>query len=84
MTETENRRNHEYSYNKYYTMPSREELHMRYGGDITEADFVITRGKNQSRSINADKIGSAWSFDIRCLQNIENRDRKVEENNGNN
>ena len=62
MTETENRRNHEYSYNKYYTMPSREELHMQYGGDITEADFVIIRGKNQSRSINADKIGSAWSF----------------------
>lgn len=84
MTETETKRNHEYSYNKYYTMPSREELHMRYGGDIAETDFVITRGKNQSRSINADKIGSAWSFDIRCLQNIEKRNRKVEENNGNN
>lgn len=84
MTETENRRNHEYSYNKYYTMPSREELHRGYGGDIAEADFVITRGKNQCRSINADKIGSAWSFDIRCLQNIKKRNRKVEENNGNN
>lgn len=84
MTETENRRNREYSYNKYYTMPSREELHRGYGGNICESDFNIVRGKNQSRSINADKIGSAWSFDIRCLQNIEKRDRKVEENNGNN
>ena len=85
MTETETtRRNHEYSYNKYYTMPSREELHRGYGGNICESDFNITRGKNQSRSINADKIGCAWSFDIRCLQNIEKRSRKVEENNGNN
>lgn len=84
MTETETRRNHEYNYNKYYTMPSREELHRGYGGNICESDFNIVRGKNQSRSINADKIGSAWSFDIRCLQNIEKRDRKVEENNGNN
>lgn len=81
MTET-TRRNHEYSYNKYYTMPSREELHMRYGGDITEADFVITRGKNQSRSINADKIGSAWSFDIRCSQNIEKEIERLRKNNG--
>ena len=36
MTETENRRNHEYIYNKYYIMPSREELHRGYGGNICE------------------------------------------------
>ena len=35
--ETENRRNREYSYTKYYIMPSREELHRGYGGNICES-----------------------------------------------
>ena len=45
MTETENRKNHEYSYNKsynkYYTMPSREELHRGYSGWLNDADFIM-------------------------------------------
>ena len=45
MTETENRRNHECNYNKYYTMPSREELHRGYGGWLNDADFIMSRGK---------------------------------------
>ena len=42
MTETENRKNHEYSYNKYYTMPSREELHRGYSGWLNNADFIMS------------------------------------------
>lgn len=74
MTETENRRNHERSYNKYYTMPSREELHMRYGGNIYESDFNIVRGKNTLRSSVADKIISDWKFDERCHKNMTNKE----------
>ena len=40
MTETETKRNHECSYNKYYNMPSREELHRCYGGYLSESDFT--------------------------------------------
>ena len=50
MTETENRKNHEYSYNKYYTMPSREELHRGYSGWLNNADFIMSRGNNQKQS----------------------------------
>lgn len=40
MTETETKRNHECSYNKYYNMPSREELHRCYGGYLSETRFL--------------------------------------------
>ena len=56
MTETETRRNHERSYNKYYTMPSREELHRGYSGHLCESDFNIARGKNQFDSNVAKKL----------------------------
>ena len=79
MTETETRRNHERSYNKYYTMPSREELHRGYSGYLCESDFNIARGYDQKRSSNADKIASAFAFDEQCAKNILGRDRKVEE-----
>ena len=74
MTETENRRNREYSYNKYYIMPSREELHRGYGGNICESDFNIVRGKNTLRSSVADKIISDWKFDERCHKNMTNKE----------
>ena len=74
MTETENRRSHEYNYNKYYTMPSREELHMRYGGKIYESDFNIVRGKNTLRSSVADKIISDWKFDEHCRKKMINKE----------
>lgn len=73
MTETENRKNHEYSYNKYYTMPSREELHRGYGGKIYESDFNIVRGKNTLQSSVANKIISDWKFDEHCHENIINK-----------
>ena len=79
MTETETRRNHERSYNKYYTMPSREELHRGYSGHLCESDFNVARGHNQSRSYNADKIASAYMFDKLCERNILNRNREVSE-----
>ena len=63
MTETENRKNHEYSYNKYYTMPSREELHRGYSGWLNDADFIMSRGNNQKQSRIAEKIASA-SFEF--------------------
>ena len=69
MTKTESRRNHEYNYNKYYTMPSREELHRGYGGNICESDFNIVRGKNTLSSRVADKIISDWNFDEYCRKN---------------
>lgn len=80
MTETENRRNREYSYNKYYIMPSREELHRGYGGNICESDFNIVRGKNTLRSSAADKIISDWKFDERCHKNIINKEESKKNN----
>lgn len=77
MTETETRRNHERNYNNYYTMPSREELHMRCSPYFTEADFVIARGKNQTKSKIAEKIVSEWNFDAKCRKNIEAKEREI-------
>ena len=74
MAKTENRRNHEYNYNKYYTMPSREELHMRYGGKICESDFNIVRSKKTLRSRASDKIISDWKFDEYCRKKIINKE----------
>lgn len=78
MTETETKRNHECSYNKYYNMPSREELHMKCSPYLTESDFLISKGKNQKRSRIADKIASEWVFDEKCRRNIEAKERKIE------
>nr|WP_297940207.1 hypothetical protein [uncultured Lachnoclostridium sp.] len=79
MTETETRRNHERSYNKYYTMPSREELHRGYSGHLCESDFNIARGKNQFDSNVAKKIVSDWKFDEYCKKkSCEVDNRKVE------
>lgn len=80
MTETETRRNHECNYNKYYTMPSREELHRCYGGYLSESDFTIARGRNQNKSRIAEKIVSDWRVDERCHKNILSKER--EKNNG--
>ena len=80
MTETETRRNHECNYNKYYTMPSREELHRCYGGYLSESDFTIARGRNQNKSRIAEKIVSDWRVDKRCHKNILSKER--EKNNG--
>lgn len=77
MTETETRRNHERNYNNYYTMPSREELHMRCSPCFTEADFVIARGVNQTKSKIAEKIVSEWNFDAKCRKNIEAKEREI-------
>ena len=71
MTETENRKHHDCNYNKYYTMPSREELHMRYGGNICESDFTIARGRNQNKSRIAEKIAADWAFDRQCEKNMQ-------------
>lgn len=76
MTETENRRNHEYSYNKYCTMPSREELHRCYGGYLSESDFTIARGRNQNKSRIAEKIVSDWRVDEQCHKNILSKERE--------
>ncbi len=78
MTETETRRNHEYSYNKYYTMPSREELHRYYGGYLSESDFTIARGRNQNKSRIAEKIAADWAFDRQCEKNMQAMERKIE------
>lgn len=84
MTETENRRNREYSYNKYYTMPSREELHRGYGGWLNDADFIISRGNsrgnNQKQSRIAEKIASDWRFDEQCHKNILSKERERKNN----
>ena len=77
MTETETRRNHEYNYNKYYIIPSREELHMRCSPYLLESDFIIGKGKNQKRSRIADKIASEWAFDEKCRRNIEAKEREI-------
>ena len=55
-------------------MPSREELHRGYGGNICESDFNIVRGKNTLRSSVADKIISDWKFDERCHKNMTNKE----------
>lgn len=73
---TENRRNHEYSYNKYYTMPSREELHRGYSGWLNDADFIMSRGNNQKQSRIAEKIASDWRFDEQCHKNIISKERE--------
>ena len=78
MTETENRKNHECSYNKYYTMPSREELHRCYGGQLSESDFTIARRRNQNKSIIAEKIATDWAFDRQCEKNMQAMERKIE------
>ena len=75
---TETRKNHEYRCNKYYTMPSREELHRGFGGLLSESDFTITRGRNQNRSRVADKIAMDWSFDRQCEKNAQSMERKIE------
>ena len=76
MTETETRKNHECSYNKYYTIPSREELHRCYGGYLSESDFTIARGRNQNKSRIAEKIVSDWRVDERCHKNILSKERE--------
>lgn len=80
MTETENRKNHEYSYNKsynkYYTMPSREELHRGYSGWLNDADFIMSRGNNQKQSRIAEKIASDCRFDEQCHKNIISKERE--------
>lgn len=80
MTETENRKNHEYSYNKsynkYYTMPNREELHRGYSGWLNNADFIMSRGNNQKQSRIAEKIASDWRFDEQCHKNILSKERE--------
>ena len=76
MTETENRRNHECNYNKYYTMPSREELHRGYGGLLNDADFIMSRGNNQKQSRIAEKIASDCRFDEQCHKNILSKERE--------
>ena len=78
MTETETKRNHECSYNKYYTMPSREELHRCYGGYLSESDFTISRVRNQNKSRIAEKIAADWAFDRQCEKNIQAMERKIE------
>lgn len=78
MTETENRKNHDRNYNKYYTMPSREELHRCYGGYLSESDFAIARGRNQNHSRIADKIAADWAFDRQCEKNMQAMERKIE------
>lgn len=77
MTETKTRRNHECSYNKYHTMPSREELHRGYGGWLNDADFIIARGNNQKQSRIAEKIASDWAFDRQCEKNMQAMERKI-------
>mgnify|MGYP003464741752 CR=1 FL=1 len=67
MTETENRRNHECNYNKYYTMPSREELHRGYGGWLNDADFIMSRGNNQKQSRIAEKIARKIAESVQNL-----------------
>ena len=68
MTETETKRNHECSYNKYYNMPSREELHRCYGGYLSESDFTTA---NVLTNI-VDKFGllntAAVKFKLSCKQ----------------
>lgn len=76
MTETETRKSHEYNYNKYYTMPSREELHRCYGGYLSESDFTISRGRNQNKSRIAEKIASDWRVDEQCHKNILSKERE--------
>ena len=76
MTETENRKNHEYSYNRYYTMPSREELHRGYSGWLNNADFIMSRGNNQKQSRIAEKIASDCRFDEQCHKNILSKERE--------
>lgn len=78
MTETETKRNHECSYNKYYTMPSREELHRCYGGYLSESDFTIARVRNQNKSRIAEKIVADWAFDRQCEKNMQAMERKIE------
>lgn len=78
MTESETRRNHECSYNKYYTMLSREELHRCYSGYLSESDFTIARGHNQNKSRIAEKIAADWAFDRQCEKNIQARKRNIE------
>ena len=80
MTETENRKNHEYSYNKYYAMPSREELHRGYGGWLNDADFIISRGNNQKQSRIAEKIASDWRLDEQWHKNIISKERERKNN----
>lgn len=71
MTETETKRNHECSYNKYYNMPSREELHRCYGGYLSESDFTTARGRNQNKSRIAEKIVADWAVDRQCEKNMQ-------------
>ena len=78
MTETETKRNHEYNYNKYYTMPSREELHRCYGGYLNNADFIMSRGNNQKQSRIAEKIAADWAVDRQCEKNMQAMERKIE------
>lgn len=78
MTETETRKSHEYNYNKYYTMPSIEELHRCYGGYLSESDFTISRGRNQNKSRIAEKIATDWAFDRQCEKNMQAMERKIE------
>ena len=78
MTETENRKHHDCNYNKYYTMPSREELHRCYGGYLSESDFTIARGRNQNKSRIAEKIAADWAFDRQCEKNMQAMERKIE------
>ena len=78
MTETETKRNHEYNYNKYYTMPSREELHRCYGGYLSESDFTTARRRNQNKSRIAEKIAADWAVDRQCEKNMQAMERKIE------
>ena len=78
MTETESRKHHDCNYNKYYTMPSREELHRCYGGYLSESDFTIASRRNQNKSIIAEKIATDWAFDRQCEKNMQAMERKIE------
>lgn len=78
MTETENRKHHDCNYNKYYTMPSREELYRCYGGYLSESDFTIVRGRNQNKSRIAEKIAADWAFDRQCEKNMQAMERNIE------